>query len=221
MGIFNLGQIISHATRLAVNPGMAMSEASEYANVAIAWVAQAAGVQHAPKETIAFASTSTSDNRLAYPTDFDYALGVKLGVPGSWSTATSRQTSWVPLPKEPSPWGAPYQSGDSGQPAKYTEYATWFELRPSPDSAYSVELRYARKFSDLTMSTATPALDEQWGWACVCKAAELIAANGSNTTAERMNARRFTEYVNTLRVDQGRKRMDERGAHMQPGRRFR
>ncbi len=219
--IFSLAQIVSHATRLANNVEMVMSEASEYANVAIAHVSQAAGVQHAPKECVAFASTSTSDNRLAYPTDFDYAMGVKLGVPGSWSTATSRTTAWKPLPKEPAPWGDPYQSDTSGQPLRYAEFATWFELRPSPDSAYSVELRYSRKLSDLTLSTSTPSLDEQWGWACVCKTAELIAASASNYTAERGNARRYAEYVTSLRVDQGRRRMDERGQHFQPGRRFR
>lgn len=219
--IFSLGQIISHATRLAVTPSMTLSEASEYANVAIAHVAQAAGVQHAPKETVAFASTSTSDNRLGFPTDFDYALGVKVGVPTSWSTATSRDTAWAGLAKEIAPWGSPYQSGDSGTPQRYAEFATWFELRPSPDSAYSVELRYARKLSDLTDSSATPALDEQWGWAVVCKTAELIAATSGQSFAERANARRFAEYVTTLRVDQGRKRMDERGQYMSPGRRFR
>ena len=219
--IFTLAQIISHATRLAQNPGMAMSEASEYANIAIAHVAQAAGVQHAPKEVIAFTSTSTQDNRLGFPNDFDYTIGLKLGVPGSWSTATSRTTTWVPLPKQPAPWGDPYQSGDSGQPTQYAEFATWFELRPSPDSSYSVELRYMRKLSDLTSSTATPALDEQWGWACVCKTAELIAANASNWTAERGNARRYVDYIKSLRLDQSRKRMDERGAHLTPGRRFR
>lgn len=219
--IFNLAQIVSHATRLAVNVGMTLSEASEYANVAIGYVSQAAGVQHAPKETVAFTSTSTSDNRLAFPTDYDYALGVKVGVPGSWSTATSRTTAWVPLPKEPSPWGDPYQSDASGQPERYAEFATWLELRPSPDSAYSVELRYARKLSELTLSTATPALDEQWGWAVVLKTAELISAVGSNTTAEAGNRRRYADYVTSLRVDQGRKRMDERGMHMSPGRRWR
>lgn len=219
--IFDLARIISLATRNANVVEMSMSEASEYANIAIAHVSQAAGVQHAPKETIAFTSTSTSDNRLGFPSDFDYALGVKLGVPGSWSTATSRTTAWVPLPKEPAPWGAAYQSGDSGQPEKYAEFATWFELRPSPDSSYSVELRYAKKLSDLTLSTATPALDEQWGWAVVCRAAELIAAASGQSFTERANAKRFGDYVNILRVDQGRKRMDERGAHMSPGRRFR
>lgn len=219
--IFNLAQIVSHATRLSANVGMTLSEASEYANIAIGYVSQAAGVQHAPKETCAFASTSTSDCRLAYPADFDYTLGVKVGVPGSWSTATSRTTAWVPLLKEPAPWGSPYQSDTSGQPEKYAEFSTWFELRPSPDSAYSVELRYMRKLSELTTSTSTPALDEQWGWAAVLKAAELIAAVSSNLTAENGHRRRYAEYVTSLRVDQGRKRMDERGMHMSPGRRFR
>lgn len=221
MGVFNLAQLVSHATRLALNVEMPMSEASEYVNVAISHVAQAAGIQHAPKEVVTFASTTTADNRLAFPTDFDYALGLKIGVPGSWSTATSRTTRWVPLPKEPSPWGDPYQSDTSGQPTKYSEFATWFELRPSPDSAYSTELRYVKKLSDLTSSTATPSLDEQWGWAVVCKAAELIAACGSNYSAERANASRYAEYVTTLRTDQGRKRMDERGQHMSPGNRWR
>jgi hypothetical protein len=219
--IFSLAQIVSHATRLAVAPAMTLSEASEYANIAIGVVSQAAGVQHAPRDTVAFASTLTSDNRLGYPTDFDYALGVKVGVPGSWSTATSRTTAWVPLTKEPAPWGDPYQSDTSGQPTSYAEFATWFEVRPSPDSAYSVELRYSRKLSELTASTATPALDEQWGWACVCKTAELISAVVSNMTAELGNRRRYAEYVTSLRVDQGRKRMDERGMHMTPGSRFR
>lgn len=221
MAVFSLAQIVSHATRLANDVGMALSEASEYANIAISHVAQAAGVQHAPKETCAFASTSTSDRRLAYPSDFDYALGLKLGVPGSWSTATSRTTSWTPLAKEPAPWGDPYQSDTSGAPDTYAEFATWFELRPSPNSAYSVELRYVRKLSDLTLSTATPAFDEQWGWAAVLKTAELIAACNSNRSVEAWNRQRYADYVTSLRVDQGRKRMDERGMHMQPGRRFR
>lgn len=221
MAVFSLQQLVSHATRLAGNAEIIASDASEYVNVAIAQVAQLAAIQHSPKECVVFASTTTSDNRLAYPTDYDYSLGAKVGVPGSWSTATSRTTRWVPLPKEPSPWGDPYQSDTSGQPTKYAEFATWFELRPSPDSAYSVELRYVKKLSELTLSTATPSLDEQWGWAVVCKAAELIAAFGSNETAERQNARRYSEYITTVRVDQGKRRMDERGQHMRPGNRWR
>lgn len=212
--ILTLAQIISHGTRLAVAPRIPLSLASEYANIAIGLVSQAAGVQHQPKETIAFASTSTSDNRVAFPGDYDYAIGLKVGIPTSWSTATSRTTSWEPLAKRPATWNDPYQSQESSQPRVYGEYATWFELYPSPNSAYSVELRYMRKLSDLTASTATPALDEQWHWACALKTAELIAAYDSNESLEAANARRFGSYVRSIRVDQHKKLMDERGAHM-------
>lgn len=212
--LLTLAQIVSHGTRLAQDARIDLSLASEYANIAIGLVSQAAGVQHQPKETIAFASTSTSDNRVAFPGNYDYAIGLTLGVPNSWSTATSRTTSWIPLDKGPATWNAPYQSQESSQPRSYAEYATWFELVPSPNSAYSVELRYVRKLSDLTDSASTPALDEQWHWACALKTAELIAAYNSDMTNESANARRFGSYVRGVRVDQHKKLMDERGAHM-------
>lgn len=210
--LLTLEQIVSHATRLANTPGVAMSLASEYANIAIAqYVSQDAGIQHAPKEAVAFTSTTTSDNRLAFPSDFDYAIGAKLGTPNSNSTATSRTTSWTPLTKVFPPDGTPYQSDTSGVPISYAEFATWFELRPSPLSAYSVELRYMRKVSEITSSTATPNLDEQWHWACALKTAELLAMNASDTTMEALNRQRYVTYLNILRTDQGKKRMDERG----------
>src|SRR3990167_4151842 len=188
-----LAKIGSPATPLASAPAAPFSVVSEYANIAYAVVSQAAGVKHAPKEQIAFASTTTSDERLSFPSDYDYTLGLKLGVPNSWSTATSRTTSWEPLAKEVAPW---------------------FELRPSPLSVYSVELRYMRKITELTASTATPILDEQWHWALALKTAELLAAASERTTLEALNRARYTAYVNSVRLDQTRQRMDERGMHV-------
>ena len=221
MPILTLAQIASHATRLASDPAAPFSVVSEYANIAYAVVSQAAGVKHAPKEQIAFASTTTSDERLSFPSDYDYALGLKLGVPNSWSTATSRTTSWEPLAKEAAPWGDPYQSQTSGEPRTYAEFATWFELRPSPLSVYSVELRYMRKITELTASTATPILDEQWHWALALKTAELLAAASERTTLEALNRPRYNPYVNSVRLDQTRQRMDERGMHVAYVRRLR
>lgn len=217
MPIYSLAQLASHATRLAADNLTPLSIVSEYVNLAVAQVSQAAGVKHSPKEAVAFASTSTSDNRLAFPTDYDYAIGLKIGVPTSWSTATSRDTTWQPLTKEPAPWGDPYQSGQSGTPEKYGEFATWFELRPSPDSVYSTELRYMRKLSEMTASTATPNLDEQWHWGVAVKTAELLCAYLSDSTRERENARRFNTYVANMRLDQARRRMDERGMYFSSG----
>lgn len=214
MPILTLAQIASHATRLASDSLAPLSIVSEYANMAYAHVSQAAGVKHSPKEQIAFASTTTSDNRLSFPSDYDYATGVKLGIPNSWSTATSRTTSWEPLTKSPAPWNDPYQSDTSDRPRIYAEFATWFELRPSPLSAYSVELRYMRKITELTASTATPILDEQWHWAIALKTAELLAATSEKSALEMLNRARYNTYMQTVRLDQARRRMDERGMHV-------
>lgn len=212
-----LAQIASHATRLANDALIPLSVVSEYANIAYGIVSQAAGILHSPKEQVVFASTTTSDNRLAFPSDYDFALGLKVGIPDSWSTATSRTTRWEGLTKAPAPWNDPYQSQTSGAPRDYAEFATWFELRPSPDSRYSVELRYMRKITELTASTSTPMLDEQWHWALALKTAELIAANGSDGTLEARNRARYASYINDLRVDQGRRRMDPRGMYFTRG----
>ena len=217
MAVLSLAQIASHATRLANNANMALSVVSEYANVAYGIVSQAAGILHTPKEQTVFASTTTSDNRLAFPSDYDFALGLKLGVPTSWSTATSRTTTWEGLTKAPAPWNDPYQSQDSGVPRAYAEFATWFELRPSPDSRYSVELRYMRKATEMTASTATPILDEQWHWALALKTAELVSAFDSDGTLEARNRARYNSYIKDLRLDQGKRRMDPRGMYFTRG----
>ena len=204
---------------MASLPLAPLSLVSEYVNIAYSMLVNTAGVALSAQETTAYASTSTgTDNaRLATPSDFDRALGLKYARPNSWSTATSRTTMWVPLVKEPAPqlntiW---IQSDTSGEPEAYAEYATWFELRPSPDSAYSVELRYQRKASEITSSTATPALDEQWHWALVLKSAELLtSAFASDTTSEAAARQRYTVYVSNLRLDQAKKRADQRGMYV-------
>ncbi len=214
MPVMTLAQLTSFATQLAQNPLLDASFVSQYVNLAYNQVAQFSAIAHSPLEQIAFASTSTSDNRLGFPTDYDSALGLKLGVPGSWSTATSRSTTWVPLLKQTPPWGDPYQSGDSGQPRAYAEFATWIEMRPSPDSAYSVEMRYTRKISELTASTSTPLLDEQWHWAIALKAGELLGALSDDSSLEYRNQRRYRNYISEMETDQAKRRKDERGAHL-------
>lgn len=209
MPVLTLAQLASHVTRLANMPAMPLSLASEYVNLAYAHVAQTSGIQHQAREAVAFASTVTSDNRLGVPSDYDYTLGLRLGVPNSWSTATSRTTTWTPLTKQAPPWGEPYQSDTSGQPEMYAEYATWLELRPSPSSVYSVEMRYARKITEMTTSATTPILDEQWHWAIALRGAALAASD--DTMIETRNYARYNAYVRDVRTDQARRRMDPRG----------
>lgn len=222
-GVLTLAELMSYATQFAGVTLADPSVVSAYVNQAYAMVLYEKGVEHQPREAVAVASTSTSDARLAFPTDYDYALGLKVGIPNSWSTATSRTTTWRVLPKRT---GTEFDtvlpnSADSAEPREYAEFSTWFQLRPSPNSAYSIELMYARRpTSNLTASTATPSLDEQWHWAIALKSAELLAgAVTSDMTREMMNAKRYNAYVASLRLDQTKQLMDKRGARMRFARR--
>lgn len=211
-----LAQLASHATQLAGTPALDLSLVSSYVNIAYTHVINDRGILHQERETLAFASTATSDARIAVPADYDYALGLKIGIPNSWSTATSRTTAWKPLEKLPAPefntiCGTPF-SDASGTPEIYAEFASWLELHPSPDSRYSLQLRYSRRpASDMTASTATPILDEQWHWAVALKASELLAAIGSDTSREAACRTRYVQYVQRLRLDQTKRLMDGRG----------
>jgi hypothetical protein len=222
MPVMTLAQLASHATRLAAQPLPGLSYVSEYVNVAYNIVALDMGVQHKPRETLAFASTSTdtttAENRLGLPCDYDYAIDIKVGVPNSWSTATSRTTDWRPLAKVQAPWIdtaiAGRNSHLSGVPTDYADFATWLELSPSPNSAYSVQLRYSRKLSAMTLSTATPGLDEQWHWAIALKAAEVLAASQSDFSQEAANRGRYRSYMASVRLDQAKKHLDGRGMYV-------
>jgi len=216
MPVLSLAQIASYATQMAQTPLVELSVASQYINLAYNIVSLERGVEHTPREQLAFASTSTITGRIALPSDHDYTLGIKIAIPNSWSTATSRTTEWKPLLKQPAQWFDAAESYATGEPERYADYATWLEFDPSPDSVYSLQLRYVRKISELTTSTATPLLDEQWHWAMVLKAAELLSAGfTSDMTRERQNQARYAAFVGGLRLDQTKKRMDPRGMRVQ------
>jgi len=216
MPILNLKQIASRATQMTgVNVSWLPSEVSFYANVALGIVSQAAGIQHTTKEALAVSSTTSGGNRIALPSDYDYSLGLTVGIPNSWSTTTSRTTTWVPMEKHNANWADTFVgNADGGEPLGYIEYSTWFEIVPSPDSAYSTQLRYVTKAPELVASTSTPVLDEQWHWAVVLKTAELLGGASGNTTAEWLNRSRYNTYLGNVRTDQSKKRLDPRGARV-------
>src|SRR5437588_7428339 len=61
-----------------------------------------------------------------------------------------------------------------GVPEAYIQYGTALELWPSPNSAYSLQLRYAVKPPMLIASTDTPMLDERWHPGLLYKSVELL-----------------------------------------------
>lgn len=49
----------------------------------------------------------------------------------------------------------------TGKPEKYVLYATTYELHPTPDAVYSIELYYKRTITDL-VAADTPLIPESW-----------------------------------------------------------
>src|SRR2546429_5646839 len=202
MPLLNLGQICSLATNFAGGRlDYALSEASLYANLAYSEVATRINA-HRPLEGLAVSSTTSGGNRIAMPTDFDYSIAFTLYVP-SFSTATSTGTWVIPLRLRDYRWiDAQSITGDNsvaqstaGIPEAYVVAASWLELWPSPNSAYSLQLRYMTKVPTLINSTDTLLLDERWHVAVLYKTVELLEAARNNSEHEALARNRYLSYV--------------------------
>lgn len=184
-----------------------LSAASFYANLAYTEVGQQAG--HIPKEAIAVSSTTSSENRVALPPDFDYTIGLTL-YEGSSSTATlSRQTTAHQLTGRDVQWADSRDLPDSGVPEHYVQFSTWFTLVPSPTSAYSLQLRYMTKAPTLVYSTDTPVLDDRWHPAILYKTVELLEASRNNVEGEAIARNRYLSYVMTVPSDRALRQRDK------------
>ena len=182
-----------------------LSDASFYANVAAQEVSQYAG--HLPKEALAVSSTTSGENRYALPSDFDYPTALTL-FQGSSATTGSRMTTSIPLQGRDANWADSRSLPDSGVPENYVFYATFFELYPSPNSGYSLQLRYVSRAPTLVDSGETLMLDDRWHPAWLYKTVELLEASRNNIEGEAMARNRYLSYVATVPTDRQLKQRD-------------
>ena len=204
--ILSLGQVCSRATEMAGGRvDWSLSDASFYANLAGQEVSQFAG--HLPKEAIAVSSTTSGENRYALPADFDYPTALTL-FQGSSATTGSRMTTSIPLQGRDANWADSRSIPDDGVPENYVFYATFFELYPSPNSGYSLQLRYVQRQPTLIASGETLMLDDRWHPAWLYKTVELLEASRNNIEGEAMARNRYLSYVNTIPSDRQLKQRD-------------
>ena len=219
MPIFTLGDVVSDASRLAGGRSdWALSEATRLANVALEYVQSASGMAHKPREALAISSSTSGGNRIALPTDFDYPIAFTL-YQGSTSTATtSRTTTAVPLIQRDGAFvDAQDDQFSGGIPEYYVWYSTWLELFPSPNSAYSLQLRYGATQAVLSLSTQTATLGSKWNQPWVYKTAELMAAARGDASNEALNQMRYANFVKTIDTDRALAQKDRRSQTMRPG----
>lgn len=210
-----LAQIISRATTLAGGRlDWDSSEASFYANEAARYVADNMAVQHRSLESSYATTIASGVSRMLLPADYDSAIALSIG-----SSVPSASTQWRVMGKKDIGWADNFAGrldATTGKPEAYVEYGdTTFEIVPSPNSAYSLVLRYRRQIPELTTSTSTFPLNRQWQWPVVLKTAELLAMSRSDFEMEQINRNRYIDYMSTVMPDQDKKWMDQRGS-MQP-----
>ena len=215
MPFLTLGQMISRATELAGGRlDWDVSNASFYVNQAATYIGNALGIEHRSLES-SYATTITSGvSRMALPADYNYAVALSIGS----TIANSGSTRWRALGKRDIGWADMFAGrldATTGQPEAYVEFQGRFEIVPSPNSSYSLVMRYRSNVSEVTGSTATHNLDMQWHWPVVLKAAELLASSRGDTENEQISRNRYIDYMNLVLPDQSKKWMDQRGA-LQP-----
>ena len=217
--ILSLGDITSRATTLAGGRlDWGSSEASFWANLALEQVLEASGAGHIPREAIAISSTTSGGNRVALPTDFHAPLTLTLYAGSNSTATTSRTTTVYPLKQRDTAFldaQSPQFSG--GVPEYYAWFGTWIELFPSPDSSYSLQLRYVAKQGTLVASTDTPALDARWHQAWLYKTTELLEASRANPEGEALARNRYLSYVATLQTDRGLRQSDRKSMTLRFG----
>lgn len=209
--ILNLGQICSAATRFAKGRAdWPLSEVTQYLNMAYSEMVAVVG--HTPLEALAVSSTTSGEDKYQIPADFGSLIAVTL-YQGSTAT-TSNETTVVALRQQDARWidaQTVATSVNPGVPSDYVQYATWLQLYPSPNSAYSLVMRYNAKPTTLVNSTDTPALDERWHTGLIHKTTELLAASRDDVEGEALARNRYLSFMNSIPSDRALKQKDRTG----------
>lgn len=142
---------------------ISQSRASLYANKAHQFVWDTAPV-HDRSQGLAVSSTTSGENKITLPLDLAELDNI------------SNISSSPPYPLVA--WNSDdidSQHTYMGVPTNYVRYATWLELWPSPDSSYSIQLRYRKLPSTLTGLTQTSSFATRYDMAWLYKTAEYLA----------------------------------------------
>ena len=223
---WTLRQILSESTRLAgIDGSMEQSRVSQFVNQAIQDIAVRTPM--AEKETVALTSTVSGESKFYLPADCDEIITL------SYQTAAtgSSENNWDSedevtvatnqyggghggqVIRQASPWEVDSQSEGTftGVPDRYLAFGSWVELYPSPNSAYSLQLRYYARISDLTNLDLAPSIATGYHYGVVLKTAELLAQGGDTARAAYF-ANRYISFMESTPDIQKRRLRDRTGA---------
>jgi hypothetical protein len=156
-------------------------------------------------EAIAISSTTVNEDKITLPSDFQETLSV-----------SNLSASNAPMLLDAiNVDQRDRYSTSSGEPEFYMLYDSWLELIPTPDSAYSIQLRYRKQRSDMTALTDVPSVSTRYRFAVMLKAKQLIAEHviyDSETAALANN--QYVSYMNSMPSDRALRNRENRHAGM-------
>lgn len=153
---------MSSATQALGNRAdIALSTVSFWSNVAGRQVWDS--LPHQQQEKVATSSTTVNEDKITFPSDFEEILAL--------SNLSNGPTLLEPIHLDQ----AEAYSTQSGVPKYYVQFADWLELRPVPDSAYSLQMRYRAQFSDMTVVGDHPSIATRLRYGIFLKTVELLA----------------------------------------------
>ena len=183
--------LLSEATHLAgVGPELAPSRVSEYVNLALSEIATR--VPHRELEALAVSSTTSGENRFFLPADLDHVIAL------SFATEASGEGGRVIRQAAPGEFDAVSQGTSLGVPNLYLSYNTWLELYPSPDSSYSLQLRYKARISELTNPDSVPSLATRYQLGVLYKAAEFMAERSGDFKRAAYLGNRYISFMGSV-----------------------
>ena len=186
--IIDLSECISRATTLAGRSDFPASEASFWANAAYEEITTR--IEYRTKEALAYSSTTSAENRIDLPSDFEADISLS-------NISRSAGNNLVKVE------GTDIDSRrtELGVPTRYAIYSTWMELWPSPDSSYSLQLRYHAKLPTLLDSDATPLIDSRWHMGWVYKTTEMLHAARRDAEGEALAKNRYLGFMQSTPSD--------------------
>jgi len=203
MPAWNLGDFMSHATaRIGRRSDIAASTVSFYVNMAYQEVAQAQ--PSALMEQLTVSSTTSGENRIELPSNCLEIINVSwLTTAGGGSARTLRRISADRAD----------QAGFSpnGVPQEFVLFNNWMELWPSPNSSYSLQLRYMGYPTDMVSITSVPSLASEWRPAVLYLAEALLHEFVGNDMEGAQARARYAGYAMSLKNTEARRQSIQGG----------
>lgn len=155
MPSWTLGKLMSTATiRIGHRADIAASDVSFWINEAYMEVAQLANPSLL--EFLAYTSIVSGESRIAPPDAFQEVIHLSYFTPGpiANSNGTLKRISTEEMDAK-----GHYPVAKS---TSYAMYNDWIELWPSPDSSYSLLMRYRSYATDMVDTSDIPSVETEW-----------------------------------------------------------